>query len=89
MPRRRPGPDTEWASWALLTALLFTLLEGAALRSGSHERTLSATTRRWLGIQPVRWYRPVGSALFFGVLAWIGVHIVVQVPDEEPDRDSP
>ncbi|MFD1145966.1 hypothetical protein [Saccharothrix hoggarensis] len=88
MPRRRPSPDAEWGAWLAVSAAVFATLEGHALLRRVHERTLSATLRRWLGIRPSRWYRAAASAAFLGFLAWLALHIVVAVDRDEEVRDG-
>lgn len=69
--------DIVWAIWAGVALLTFGALEvWSGFRGEPH--TLSATLRRWLGIDPRKHWRLAGAALFLGALATFGWHIVVQ-----------
>lgn len=57
----------------LLGALVAAELVG--LRGAPH-RTLTQWLRRILGIEPRRWWRPVGIAGFLAFFAWFLPHII-------------
>lgn len=72
--------DTAWLIWLGGTVVSFAALEIAAVRSGGwRTSTLTATLRRWLGIQPERPWRLAGIAVILGFCAWLGSHLTFGV----------
>lgn len=73
-------PGWLWAVWALVTVGGFGTLEGIALANKRGYDTLTATTRRLLGIYPVKPLRRVTIPVFASVLivfiGWFVPHIV-------------
>ncbi|HZM83758.1 MAG TPA: hypothetical protein VFC19_49195 [Candidatus Limnocylindrales bacterium] len=65
-----------WAAWLLTVAVSFAGLEWL-----SGKETLSATTRRWLGVDPPKPWRRTSIVLFMsavlGFAAWFVPHIVL------------
>ncbi|HZN76039.1 MAG TPA: hypothetical protein VFC00_30780 [Micromonosporaceae bacterium] len=65
-----------WAVWLVTFAVTFALMEWL-----SGKETLSATTRRWLGIDPPQPWRRTSIVLFAsavtGFAAWFIPHIVL------------
>lgn len=70
-------PDRVWARWLAAVAVSFGVLEWRAYRRPDYGHTLTATSKRWLGIRPRRPWRVAGTAGLVGALAWLAVHIVV------------
>jgi len=68
--------DIAWAVWLVTVAVSFGVLQWLGARK---KATLSATTRRWLGIDPPKPWRQVGIALFTSAVttfvAWFIPHI--------------
>lgn len=70
--------DVVWAGVLGAFAVVFLPLElkGTSDGRGKNYGTLSATLRRWLGIdppQPRRWWTRIAFAL---LLTWFGIHIL-------------
>lgn len=67
-------------AWAL-GIIAFAMLD-LALAKGTPkaEGTLTATLRRWLGIQPKRWWRPIGMVIAGGFSVWFFGHIAFNWP---------
>lgn len=63
-----------WVTWLLGTLAGFTWLEWSALRGDG--RTLTATFRHWLGVDPKASRRHVLGPLFTGFLVWLYGHMV-------------
>lgn len=63
----------------------FVVLETAALLSddGSDPKTLSAYTRRWLGLNPRRRWSTISAGAFLGFCAWLGIHITFGILNGE------
>lgn len=75
------SPTIVWACWLGIMVLgTFGLLEGAALKSKKSGDTFSETLRRWLGVNPPRWYRWIGvtafAVIFGGFSIWFFGHIL-------------
>ena len=76
------SPTIVWACWLGIMVLgTFGLLEGSALVSKKSGDTFSETLRRWLGITPRRWWRPIGMisflVIFGGFSVWFLGHILL------------
>lgn len=67
--------DTTWLIWLIITLVSFAVLE--ALRFTQPTGTLSRTLRRWLGIEPHRWWRRITIPAFIAALALFTWHIVI------------
>lgn len=65
-----------WATWLLLTAAGFGVLETWAYRQHREGLTLSGTLRRWIRIHPRRRGRRLLGMLFALGLAWFAGHIL-------------
>ncbi|TCO64940.1 hypothetical protein [Actinocrispum wychmicini] len=72
--------DLVWGIFVSAATVGFGTLEITSLvteHPGQGERaTLSATLRKWLGIQPPAPRRWWARALFAGLLGWFGLHIL-------------
>jgi hypothetical protein len=69
-----------WALWlTFAVAIPFAILETIAIVDKRRGNTLTATTRRWLGIDPPNKRRRIGIPLFTAALlifaVWFGFHI--------------
>lgn len=74
------GADRSWATWLLGTAVAFGVLEGRALRTRIAEKpsgTLTATLRRWIGVDPRSARRWMLAPLFGAFLTWLFGHILL------------
>ncbi|MEB3367399.1 hypothetical protein [Saccharopolyspora mangrovi] len=84
-------PDLIWATYLVAVALGFTVLERQALRNPQHGHTLTATTRRWLGLHPVQPWRSAGYVGFAGSVAggtgWLIYHILIEGSDIRGDQE--
>lgn len=74
------NPNVVWAIWLGLTLAGFGVVEGLALATKHTNWTLSATLRRWLGVQPVKPWRWAGVLVFAGFLCWLILHITAGLP---------
>ena len=68
-----------WLIWAVAAGATFGVLEWAGYRS-TDGHTLTAVTRRVLGIDPPQPWRRAGQAAAAGGLAVLASHIVVGRP---------
>lgn len=73
-------PGWAWALFLTVTAAAFGAMETIAIVNKRRGDTLTATTRRWLGVDPVNARRRVGIPLFAAALliftSWFLPHIV-------------
>jgi len=74
-------PGWLWATWAIATLVSFGVMEGLALHDRRGYDTLTATTRRWLGIYPAKPLRRITIPLFATTLlvfiGWFLPHIAL------------
>lgn len=75
-----------WGTWLTAALATFGVLEYRALRNPVHGHTLTATTRRWLGIHPVRPWRYLGDLVLIGAPAWFVLHILHQAQLQDADE---
>lgn len=66
--------DAVWIIWVGVAGVSLVGLELWGLRRPGG--TFSETLRRWLGLEPRRWWRPLTTAVFLGGLVVLAVHIV-------------
>lgn len=73
---------TQWdVVWLAITSgglLAFGVAETLGLRDRSQGKpsgTYSAALRRWLGVEPAKWWRWISIPAFLGSLALFGIHI--------------
>lgn len=71
--------DIIWSAWLLGTAGSFAYLERRALKQNTKGVTLTAFTKRWLGIHPRKPWSLGSGAVFLVGLAWIALHILVDL----------
>ena len=72
--------DRTWGCWLAATLGAFAVLEARALRTRTVDKpsgTLTATLRRWLGLNPRRGRRFVLGPLFAGFLAYLATHFLL------------
>jgi hypothetical protein len=89
-----PKPEDQytwaWIGWAAISAGGFAALQGYALRTGQHNRTLSVHTRKVLGIYPPKPWHAVGRAIIIGGMAgfatWFSHHIAFSPGDDPRSR---
>lgn len=79
-------PDLVWGAWLVTVVGSFAVLEARALKNPEHGHTLSATTRRCLGVHPARPWRWVGTYALVSGLAWFGQHMLI---DEDLRKRKP
>lgn len=72
----RVNPNLDWLIWLAVTLVSFGIMEGIAIACHKYEWTLSATLRRWLGVDPKRRWRLLASAAFLGFFVWFCIHIL-------------
>lgn len=83
--------DKRWGAWVLSCLASFAVLQALGFRDyPDYKHTLSATTRRWLGVYP---QRPRRLASTMGMLGLFGVylgHTLTQPPPYHayPDPDE-
>lgn len=66
-----------WGIWLLVAALTFGGLEAWAILGKQREpKTLTEVLRRWLGVQPKRWWRGIASAGLVAGASWLVLHLV-------------
>lgn len=68
-----------WALWLGATVASFVAVESAALyerAQGRTGKTLSATLRRWLGIDPRHSHAVLSTVVASATLLWFGIHIL-------------
>lgn len=65
-----------WLAWFAGSLGTFIYLESKAIRSKNGRGTLTAATRRTLGLYPSRPWRLFGAAGFVASTAWLTAHIV-------------
>lgn len=66
-----------WGIWLAITALSFGALETWAIVSKRREPdTLTEVLRRWLGVEPRRWWRGAAAAGLIAGAAWLVLHLV-------------
>ncbi|WP_017974354.1 hypothetical protein [Actinopolyspora halophila] len=69
-------PDTAWGLWWVAVLVSFTVLERQALGVPTGGYTLTATTKRWLGIHPAHpVHRTLGMAVLTGAAVWTAMHL--------------
>lgn len=70
--------DAAWITYLSGAAVGFGVLEtlGIAARKRGKSGTLTAFTRRELGIDPPHWRRWILGPAFGLALAWLGVHML-------------
>jgi len=79
MPATDDGVWSAWTWWAFGTLAGFAMLEAAALRN-NQAHTLTATTRRVLGIRPAQPWAALGAASFAAGCAVLASHVVLGRP---------
>lgn len=72
--------------WPIVTGSFlaaFGVFEAIAIKNGTKDHaagkpsgTYTAWWRRILGLEPVKWWRPLGLAGFLGFFSWFVPHIV-------------
>lgn len=70
------NPNAAWGVWAGVTLAGFLYLEIPALQRPALGHTLTATTRRSLGIDPHRPWMGAATSGYVAALLWLGVHII-------------
>lgn len=66
----------EVPAWVLLAlGLALLAAEIAALLTPKRGDTISERLRALLGVEPRRWWRPIGVIAAVGFLAWFAVHL--------------
>lgn len=66
-----------WGIWAVIVIVSFGALEAWAILGKSGEpKTLTEILRRWMGIQPRRWWRTAASIGLLAFLAWLALHLI-------------
>lgn len=81
MPHRRVW-DFAWAAWLASTAASFAVLETLALRRRCLP-TLTATLRRWLGIEPATSWGRIAPIGFLAAWTWVAVHLTRRVSNAD------
>lgn len=71
-------PDVTWACWCAAVGASFAAIEHRALKNPEHGHTLTATSKRWLGVHPRQPHYIVSSVLLSLALSWIAAHIVME-----------
>jgi hypothetical protein len=74
-----PRPTTRWAAWLIGVLATFFALEAPALRQRVAEKpsgTLTATMRRWLGIEPAARRRTILGPLFGAFCTYLFGHFL-------------
>jgi hypothetical protein len=82
--------DARWAAWIAGGVASFTVLQGMGFAEyPDHRHTLSAFSRRWLGVYPKRPRRIAASIGFLGALGVIAGHFLVDPPPYEQNFPDP
>lgn len=66
------------AQWLIFTGagvVAFAILEGWAFVAKRDDAFYTTSLRRWLGVNPRRWWRQVTFALWVGFFAWLTYHL--------------
>lgn len=68
--------EKQWLAWFLVTLGTFAYLEARAVKARNGRGTLTAATRRVLGLYPPKPWRLFGAAGFTAFFAWLTAHII-------------
>lgn len=78
-----PDPRIVWPAVTGGYLIAFGVFEAAAIKHGTGEGKPSGTYTAWwrriLGLEPERWWRPVGVVGFLGFFAWLIPHILLGI----------
>lgn len=70
--------DITWAAWMAAVVASFAAIESKALKNPEHGHTLTATSKRWLGVHPRQPWGLFGSVFFSLALSWVAAHIIAE-----------
>lgn len=68
--------EKQWLAWFLGSLGVFIYLESKAIRRKNSGGTLTAATRKALGLYPPKPWRLAGAAGFVAFFGWFVAHIV-------------
>jgi hypothetical protein len=73
-----PLSTKRWAVWLAATVVSFAAMEAHAV-STRRQPTLSHALRLWLGIDPLRRHRWIGTLGFAGFFSWLVLHVTAGI----------
>jgi hypothetical protein len=81
MPTMLPHPRWRrfWALWASAVLISGIGLDTVAYVRHGWRATLTASIRRWGGVEPHAAHGRLGQAILLGFFAWLGVHLTFGV----------
>src|SRR5690606_41359788 len=79
--------EKQWLAWFVVTLGTFVYLEARAVKARNGRGTLTAATRRVLGLYPPKPWRLFGAAGFIAFFAWLTAHMITRSEERRVGKE--